>query len=237
MNISNLYNSAFKVNIIHAVILTALTLAATFFYVSCLVKLNVVLQTDYETPFGSSLPTELAAGPIWFYYDKAAGKVLSSKPISNEDKVTLLSLMSKDKSESASYTAAIDKLAYISNKKSSDIFFLILILGSLGGLLGVMIRSLSSFIFHSCVMKDIEMKQWWPWYYLRPIMGVGIGIVIVVLSKSQLLVVDTPGELTSFWILGLCILAGFATEEVTDKFFFSAQALFGSQHGKPIGKD
>ena len=96
-------------------------------------------------------------------------------------------------------------------------------------MLGVMIRSLSSLIFHASE-KTLDMTIWWPWYYLRPTMGLGIGVTIVVLSKTKLLVIDSPGELTGFWILGICILAGFAVSEVTDRLYYSANTLFGGKN-------
>lgn len=229
MSQMTLFYSVFKSILFHSIALTIITLAITICYVSHLVELDTKLQIDFEASFQPNKTIELVSGPIWFYYNKKDGKLLSSKPISNEEKTTLLSLYPKGEADLPLYISAVNELAYASNKKNQQIFSLILILGSLGGLLGVMIRSLSSFIFHSCFLKDIDMCQWWPWYYLRPVMGAGLGIVIVVLSRSQLLVVESPGELTGYWILGICILAGFATSEVTDRFYYAAKALFGSQ--------
>lgn len=140
-----------------------------------------------------------------------------------------MSLYPKEKAFSPTYAAAVDELTYNSNKEIGNVFHLILVLGGLGGVLGVMIRSLSSLVFHAS-QKTLDMTIWWPWYYLRPTMGLGIGVTIVVLSKTKLLVIDSPGELTGFWILGLCILAGFAVSEVTDRFYYSANTLFGGKN-------
>lgn len=218
-----------KTNLIHAIALSLISFFVIFCYFEYLNKLNVALQQDFKVPFVNNTSAELSSGPIWFFYDKDCGVISSTKPISQEDKFTLLSLYPSDQLVTSSYKSAVDKLAYISNKDTNEIFSLILILGSLGGVLGVMIRSLSSLIYHSCFQKDLDMKLWWPWYYLRPIMGLGLGITIVILSKTKLLNIDSPGELTGFWILGVCILAGFAVSEVTDRLFYAAKALFGGQ--------
>ncbi len=218
-----------KSDTFHAIGLSIITILIVIFYFSYLNDLNEKLKYDFKVPFNNSDSIELNSGPIWFFYDKNKHTISSAKPISLENKLTLLSLYPKEKSLSPSYSAAVDELTYISNKEIGDIFSLILILGGLGGMLGVMIRSLSSLIFHAS-QKTLDMATWWPWYYLRPTMGLGIGITIVVLSKTKLLVIDSPGELTGFWILGICILSGFAISEVTDRLYYSANTLFGGKN-------
>ena len=217
-----------KSDIIHGMILSVITMAVTFYYFTLIISLNDALKNDFKASFKNEKAVELNSGPIWFFYDKTNGQILSTKPISKEDKYTLLSLYPGNEVAPPSYVTAIDELAYNSNKETKGTFHLILFLGSLGGVLGVMIRSLSSLIYHSCFQKDLDMKIWWSWYYLRPIMGIGVGITIVVLSKTKLSIIDSAGELTGFWILGSCILAGFAISEVTDRLYYASKALFGA---------
>jgi len=214
-------------DIVHALILCLITVALIACYFINLNKLNSELKKDFNVPFANTEAIELRSGPIWFYYDRNKQTLSATKPISKEDKFTLLTLYPQDKVISPSYASSIDELAFISNKEVSNIFYLILTLGSIGGALGTMIRSLSSMVYHACIQKDLDMDAWWHWYYLRPIMGVGLGVTIVVLSKTSLLNINSPGELTGFWVLGICILAGFAVQEVTDRFYYTAKSLFG----------
>ena len=215
--------------LVHSVMLSAITIFILVFYIANLGALNSELKKDFKSSFSNDQAVELSSGPIWFFYDKNNKTISATKPISKEDKYTLLSLYPQDKVASSSYITAVDELTYISNKEVGDIFHLILILGCLGGVLGVMIRSLSSLVFHA-TQKTLDMDVGWTWYYLRPIMGAGLGITIVVLSKTKLLNIDSPGELTGFWILGICILAGFAVSEVTDRIYYSANTLFGGKN-------
>lgn len=218
-----------RADIFHSIGLSIFTICIVYLYFTNLNALNKELKHDFKAPFVNSQSVELNSGPIWFFYDNNKGIISATKPISTEDKFTLMSLYPKEKAFSPSYAAAVDELTYNSNKEVGDIFHLILVLGGLGGVLGVMIRSLSSLVFHAS-QKTLDMTTWWPWYYLRPTMGLGIGVTIVVLSKTQLLVIDSPGQLTGFWILGVCILSGFAVSEVTDRLYYSANSLFGGNN-------
>ncbi len=220
---------------IHALILSIVTIAIIVGYYLLVVCLNNELKKEYVVKFDNYDQVEINAGPVWFIYDKNEKELSSIKRISNEDKLLLASLFPIEKTNSETYTQyviAIDKLAYLSNKNIDNIFSITLILGALGGALGVMIRSLSSFVFHASYIKDLNMAVWWPWYYLRPVMGLGIGITIIILSKSSLLKMESTGELSGFWILGVCILGGFAVSEVTDRLYYSANTLFGGDNSK-----
>lgn len=221
-------------NLIHAFVLSLLTIFIIIVYYQHVVCLNNELKKEHVVKFDNNDRVEIDAGPVWFIYDKKDRELLSIKRITNEDKLLLVSLFPADNTNSESYKefiTAIDKLAYLSNKEIDKVFSITLILGALGGMLGVMIRSLSSFVFHAS-SKDLDMDTWWPWYYLRPIMGLGIGITIIILSKSSLLQVESTGELSGFWILGICILGGFAVSEVTDRLYYSANTLFGGETPK-----
>lgn len=227
-----------KINIIHSAVLSVLTIVVIVLYILFVDKLNNKLDVEFEVKWDNSTSVDLNPGPIWFRYDKLRDILEASKPITSEEKYKLLFLYPKERPADVSYISAIDNLAYISNIKLKGIFWLVIILGALGGVLGVMIRSLSSFVFHLCYLKDLDMNGWWSWYYLRPTMGAGVGVTVVVLSKSKLLNINPPGELTGFWILGLCILAGFAISEVTDRLYFTANTIFGGNgEGKKINEE
>ena len=229
--LSNQCKMLSKIDIIHAAVLCIVTISIIFLYYFSAQKLNEELKKEYVVSFENVDKIDINSGPVWFIYDQNNKKLSSIKKLSNEDRLLLISLFPTENANSVTYknySIAVEKLAYISNKGIDNIFNITILLGVLGGVLGVMIRSLSSFVFHA-TKRTLEMILWWPWYYLRPIMGAGIGLTIIILSKSSLLNIETTGELSGFWILGVCILAGFAVSEVTDRLYYAANTLFGGE--------
>jgi len=213
----------------HSIVLSIITFCTVSIYIYLINDLYNKLNREYSVHWSNPLSVDLSIGPVWFNYDMEEEQIQVSKAINETDKYSLLFLFPKDKKLEPTYIYALNELAFRSNKNKDDLFWLIMILGGLGSLIGVMIRSISSFIFHLCVIDDLDMKIWWTWYYLRPIMGFALGVAIVMLSKSELLNITSPNEISGFWILGLCILVGFAVSEVTDRLYYMAKAIFGDQ--------
>lgn len=127
-----------------------------------------------------------------------------------------------------SYNHAIDKLAYLSSVRQGEVIQLILVLGLFGGALGAILRSLVDFVGHACYTKQLDLVVWWPLYLTRPIVGAILGFVLIVLFKAKLLVAgEAQSGDDSFWWLGVAVLGGFSTVDVTLRLRAAAKALFG----------
>lgn len=127
-----------------------------------------------------------------------------------------------------SYNSAIDRLAYLAAARQGAIIQHVLLLGLFGGALGAVLRSLVDFVGHACYTRQLDLVVWWPLYFTRPIVGGILGYVLVVLFKARLL---TSGDIQpsddSFWWLGVAVIGGFSTVDVTLRLRVAAKALFG----------
>jgi hypothetical protein len=134
-----------------------------------------------------------------------------------------------------SYHVAIDELAYQSNAQQVGQIQLLLQLGLLGGALGAILRSLVDFVGHACYTGQLDLTRWWPLYATRPLVGAILGFVLVVLFKARLLTSsDVHGGTDSFWWLGMAVIGGFSTVDVTLRLRLAAKALFGVTGDKKV---
>ena len=129
----------------------------------------------------------------------------------------------------ASYNAVIDSLTYKASTSQQGLIGLLLWLGVLGGALGALLRSLNDFVGNAAYKRDeLDLYQWWPLYATRPVVGGIIGFVVVVMFKAKLLTgADVQLTDDSLTWLGVTVLAGFSTVDVTERLRAAAKALFG----------
>lgn len=129
-----------------------------------------------------------------------------------------------------SYREAIDRLAFDSAAAAGleHQLLWLLLLGAVGGLLGVQLRSVSNFVGVVCIKDSFDFKRWWPWYVLRPVLGLLVGLLVVVLIKADLFTLETePAEAGNLWWLGLAVLAGFGAEDFVLRLRLISHTLFG----------
>jgi hypothetical protein len=126
------------------------------------------------------------------------------------------------------YNEAIDTLTFLASTRQGKMIGLLVYLGGLGGALGAILRSLVDFVGHACYTGKLDLVRWWPLYFTRPIVGWILGFVLVVMFKAQFL---APGQASpsddSLWWLGMAVLGGFSTVDVTQRLRLGAKALFG----------
>lgn len=128
-----------------------------------------------------------------------------------------------------SYREAIDKLAFQAGTAEVGQIQLLLLLGFMGGTLGAILRSLVDFVGHACYTDRLDLMHWWPLYVTRPLVGAILGFLLVVLLKARLLTsLDIQQGSESFWWLGVAVLGGFSTVDVTQRLRLAAKALFGT---------
>jgi hypothetical protein len=130
------------------------------------------------------------------------------------------------------YYKALDDLADLSASRQGVVISLLMLLGGMGGALGAVLRSLVDFVGHACYTLKLDLVRWWPLYFTRPLVGAILGFIIIVLIKGQLLTaVEARPTTDSFWWLGVAIIGGFSTVDVTLRLRLAAKALFGVESG------
>ena len=142
-------------------------------------------------------------------------------------------VVSKNAKAQRSYYDAIDSLVSLASARDGAIVQLLLVLGGLGGALGAILRSLVDFVGNACYKRQLDLTRWWPLYLTRPVVGGLLGFILVVMFKARLFSVS--GAVTedgSLWWLGVAVLGGFSTIDVTQRLRLAAKALFGVHSGK-----
>jgi hypothetical protein len=217
----------------YALMLVLSMVIALALFLRLLPQLEYALFIDAKADWKNEQNLSPRAGPSWFVYDKAERVLKTARPIDDVQKRELLELIGETGGD-RTYQEAIDKLAYLSNQpaQSKQVLFLILSLGIVSGTIGVLIRSISGFVFHACVLNDLDLPRWWPWYVLRPFLGASVAVTMIVLLKSKLIALSEPDQFGGFWLLGLCIIAGFGADEFTTRLFFLSRTIFGESTGE-----
>lgn len=200
--------------------------------------LERVVQTETVVAWQGPASATLKAGPASFVYDREAKSLRYKGPIDSKLKSELIELLSPHPAGKVddgkiedgvlySYSDAISQLAYQSNAPLRSIFFLLLSLGGLSGVMGVQLRSLINFVNIVCYKNALDMTLWWPWYVLRPLIGFCLGILTVILLKSELLSVGDKAPTGSAWWVSIAFLAGFGSSEFTERLRLLTKTLFG----------
>ena len=98
-----------------------------------------------------------------------------------------------------------------------------------GGIIGAQTRSIWLFIRIACYQNRLELKLWWPWYVLRPLLGFVLGAFVFVLAEADLLAMDLPGRQANggaMWWLAVSFIVGFGTQEFVNRLRELTNTLF-----------
>jgi len=163
-------------------------------------------------------------GPSWFIVDLKSDSIKSLKAINDEDKKLLLTLPIK-KDSCNSYYNAIDLLAFKSNSEAGSQYYVILILTGICGMIGILLRTINSFVGRACY-RTMDLNVWWPYYYLRPVIGFFIGPILFLLLDGKVTTIGNVSTGTNVYIIGLTILAGFGTEDFLEMLRNLSKRLF-----------
>lgn len=176
--------------------------------------------------------TIVNAGPSWFYYDLVNDSIKTSKPINDQDKKSLLNLVDSSSHLNESYKKAISELAFRSNTNLKNPYLLILLLTSICGAIGVQLRTINNFIGVACFKNEFDFDIWWPWYFLRPLMGCLVGPVIFIIFDGKLMPLSTQFNYSNILVVAISILAGFGAEDVLNTLRSLSKRLFGYKEEK-----
>ena len=188
-------------------------------------SLLAVQATDSEGPADTAPPATQARVDTGERADSAATTRVAPR--------TAAGTVAQVEAHRRSYHDAIDHLAYRAATRQASTISLLLMLGLMGGALGAILRSLVDFVGHACYTEQLDLDRWWPLYFTRPIVGGILGFILVVLFKAKLLTTggNDVGDDDSLAWLGLAIIGGFSTVDVTLRLRLAAKALFGVESG------
>jgi hypothetical protein len=104
-----------------------------------------------------------------------------------------------------------------------------LLVGGLSGLLGTHLRSLVNFVNIDCYRNQLDLRRWWTYYLLRPVIGFVLGLGAVLLLKAELIEVGTKQVSGSMWWAAVAFLAGFGAAEFTERLRSVVITVFGEK--------
>lgn len=225
--------------LIFLLLAAVLVLSLWFWLVSCVQRLaNAEVCAPWNRPAG----VVLKSGPPSFRYDSDSKKLLYRGLMDATQKEELVKLLVPSggtdaaTDAAAGYQGAIDQLAYQSNTRR-DIFILrIFLLGGVSGIVGVLMRSLFNFVRVSCFENKFDWHRWWPWYFIRPVLGFFLGLVCVLFVEADLLQPKGKSAAVLAWWIGIALLAGFAADDFIEKVRLIGQTIFGDASSKSQGK-
>lgn len=215
-----------------AILLALLSFAVigAWFYVLDLAEGQ--LQKEYKLSWEAPPNLVLRSGPPSFYYDRQKKEIFHRGPIDTKIKLELVALPTAPENENTkeaiqSYNDVIDSLAYKSNESLRGVLVLLLLFGGLSGLLGNQLRTNGNFV-NIIVYKDaLDVRRWWPWYAIHPLISFVLGVIVVLMVKAELIQLGDKIPSGSMWWAAVAFLAGFGASEFTERLRLLTQTLFG----------
>lgn len=195
-------------------------------------RVDSFIQRETRVYWPAPADFTLSSGPPTFWYDSAHSQLVCSGVVDQKQKLELVGLGTAAKEETRnaelkSYSGAIDQLAFASNQQMAGLLLSLLVLGGLAGVLGVQLRSLVNFVGKACYQNNLDLVIWWPYYAIRPLIGLLVGIVVVVIVHAGFFVAGNGAPSGTLWWAGIAFLAGFGEQEFTSRLRQLTKTLFG----------
>lgn len=185
-------------------------------------EIKVVVDSTLHSKINGVLPPEIIL-------DKDT--LRSRKYIDGEEQIVLSTYVDKNDPQYASYTRAVEKLAYASNNNTADAWKNLVWLTLCFVILGCVARTLFDYICVKCYRPDkYSMETWWSWYIFRLVLGAPITAFIVVASRCAMFsTLFTSKDLNTYLVVSF--LAGFAMMEFLEMLRGTSKGLFGKYYG------
>ena len=186
----------------------------------------------------------LDVGPESFLYDADKHELIHRGLITKSQQEELRGLIQLSDSvpeaeRSAlkkAYGSVIDRLAYESRKKASDILMWLLLVGGVFGAAGTVARMYGNFLQIACYERgrDFDLWIWWPYYVVLPVLGFIMGVFVTVLLKANLLSIENQSPSGNLWWAGISIIVGFGALDVSERIKAVGKGMFGSAKPKKV---
>jgi hypothetical protein len=190
---------------------------------------NQIYEQTWEN--SENILLEYSKAPIWFKYE--GNTLYSDIAITDEMKVKLYNLASDTISKNTSYFKEINTLTFNSRQGAPKSIYIILACGLLA-IFGVNIRSMWDFVGNASYKNELNMSRWWPWYFLRPLIGFMAGIGFYFLFNGGVLEINgiSVSKSKLYLLLGLSTLIGFGLNDFIERLRLISKAMFGSNEKK-----
>lgn len=197
------------------------------------------LQTQQSVllsvPFSPPDSFDYSSIPEFIYYNSDKKELFIKGALTEENEIKIFNITSAVCHEDTNYCASISILKTtlilvlsksddLKNKIAKLIFYIAL----LGGALGSILRLFIDFVGNASYKDALDFKRWWPLYFTRPITGAILGLIVIILLKSNIISLTlNPSHPDSLWWLGLSIISGFGTIDATERLRLTSKAIFG----------
>lgn len=165
--------------------------------------------------------------PIWFKHEDSI--LYSDIVITDAMRIELYELASDTLPRNISYFKQVNTLAFNSRQGTPKSIYVIFACGLLA-VLGVNIRSMWDFVGNASYKNTLNISRWWPWYFLRPLIGFMAGIGFYFLFNGGVLELNGVGVSKSklYLLLGISALIGFGLNDFIERLRLISKAMFGS---------
>lgn len=196
-----------------------------------------------SVPFSPSPDFDLSILPPFINYDFSGKFIFIKGALTEEDESKILSVFSSNGNISTESSASflkfksaivliVEKSDELKNELSTLIFYVAL----LGGALGSTLRIFLDFVGNASYKDELNFQRWWPLYFTRPVTGALLGLIVIILLKSNIMSLTlNSNHSDSLWWLGLAILSGFGTIDATERLRLTSKAIFGDSKSQSKG--
>ncbi|EOI5729595.1 hypothetical protein ACMS09_003069 [Cronobacter malonaticus] len=190
-----------------------------------------LLSISFSAPDGF----EYSVIPSFVYYNFNKKEIFIKGPLTQENEDKIFTFTSAVCQEGIGQCTSLSnfKLALVLISSKSDdlknrISNIILYISLLGGALGSILRLFIDFVGNASYKDELDFQRWWPLYFTRPITGAILGLVVIILLKSNIISLTlNSNNAESLWWLGLSVISGFGTIDATERLRLTSKAIFG----------
>lgn len=230
-----------------------------FLYVALLIISAVVafstiayiwkMQDKKDTLLSVSLPPSVNLDysplPNFINYDFNEENIFIKGVLTEENENEIILFLNSNKNPSAENNSnflklqsAMKLIVVKSDKLKNELSTLIFHIALLGGALGSTLRIFLDFVGNASYKNQLDFKRWWPLYFTRPVTGALLGLIVIILLKSNIMSLTlNPNHSDSLWWLGLAILSGFGTIDATERLRLTSKAIFGDSKNQSTGNN
>ena len=205
-----------------------LAVSSIFIYLFVVTYKKVDNSNKYAAVYWPVIDSSMKVGvsPIWFVLDIRTDSIKTLKPIDDDDKKVLSGLVNDTATYRNSYVAAVNSLAFESNLHLKSPYLMVLFLTSICGAIGVLLRTANNLIGVACWKNDFNFEVWWPWYFLRPFMGMILGPILFIIIEGKILPFNSYHTYSNVLVIAISVLAGFGAEDLLNALRSLSKKVF-----------
>jgi hypothetical protein len=224
-----------KKTVITGLILLLLTLAIVtlFFYSYEQYKVNE--ERIVNTTVNYSQFKQIKHLPNSIYYSPINSEIYTRQQLTSAEIEEFVTNIDPDSLCADSIRPALRELQYKSNTKEKSPSYLIFLICGLLAALGTQARSLYNFINMIAYKKQLDIKHFWPWYALRPLLSFIISVLFVLAFYSDSDILSLKAKST-IYLFAINFLVGFAIEDVITMLRNLSKRIFNAENNNEKNK-